>query len=290
MIRPWPPPIWLILLLPWPNWISGQEPPLRVVGSHYVQKILGYDGSEGEESIAYRMTSSLLGLMKIREGLADVAFVIQSSQAHPSVPGTANIPLGYWSVYFAVHGDNPLTEVPLARLSDLLRKTRQGLKSEWGFLLPDEPDWANRPMLVTFGLTEEDPSYPVLNHWFFQDEAVQELGSLGEYLADPIGAGSSALLVLSQLPEVDRGLRLLSLVQTGDSVGFPPSQENLFFGDYPLRCSLHLVARDIEEPRTRRFLAGFFQSGDLEKLGDSGFVAVPANVRNQALLEFDLEF
>ena len=268
----------------------GQDPPLRVVGSHYVKEILGYDSSEGKESIAYRMTSSLLGFEKIREGLADVAFVIHSSEAHPSIPGTANIPLGFWGVFFAVHRNNPLTEVPLIRLSELLRKTRHGLNSEWGFLLPGEPDWANRPLLVTFGLTKEDPSYPVLNHWFFQDEKVEELGSLGENPADPFGAGSSELLVLSQLPEIDRGLRLLSLVQPWDSVGFPPSQENLFFGDYPLRCSLHLIARDIAEPRTRRFLADFFQSEDLEKLGNSGFVTVPANVRNQALLEFDLEF
>ncbi|MBC9866426.1 MAG: hypothetical protein F7O42_00835 [Opitutae bacterium] len=290
MNRPWLPLIWSISLLAWPIWIAGQELPLMVVGSHYVKDILGYDSSEEQESIAYRMTSSLLGDMKIREGLADVAFVIQSSEAHPSTPGTANILLGFWGVFFAVHRDNPLTEVPLNRLSELLRNTRHGLNSKWGFLLPGEPDWTNRPLLVTFGLTEEDPSYPVLNHWFFQDEKVAEFGSLGENPADPFGAGSSALLVLPQLPEVDQGLRLLSLVQPGDSVGFLPSQENLFFGDYPLRCSLHLIARDISEPRTRRFLAEFFQSGDLEKLGNSGFVVVPANVRNQALLEFDLEF
>ncbi len=284
------PSIRLISLFAGPILIMGQDPPLRVAGSHYVKEVLDYDVSEGEDAIAYQMTGSLLGLMKIREGLADVAFVIQSSETHPSLRGTSNLPLGFWGVYFAVHRDNPLTEVPLARLSELFRKTRRGLKSEWGYLLPGEPDWVNRPLLVTFALTEEDPSYPVLNHWFFRDEKVEEFGSLGENLADSYGAGPSALLVLSQMPEADRGLRLLSLVQPGDSVGFPPSRENLFFGDYPLRYTLHLVVRDIAEPRTRQFLADFFQSEDLEKLGNSGFVAVPANVRKQALLEFDLEF
>ena len=268
----------------------GHSSPLRVVGSHYLEGILGPDTSEGEDSIAYDMTSSLIGLVKIREGLADVAFVIQSPEEQPSLPGSTGILLGYWSIFFAVHRDNPITEVPLAGLSELLRKTRHGLQSEWGNLLPHEPDWANRPVLVTFGLTENDPSYPILNHWFFQDEKVDAFDSLGEPTDHPHGVEPYALLVASRLPEADVGHRLLSLVQPGDSVGFPPSPENLFYGDYPLRCSLHLVVRDIEDPLTRQFLADFFLSGDLEKLANSGFVAVPDNVLKQALLGFDLEF
>ena len=268
----------------------GQDNPLRVVGSHYVGEILGYEASDAEVSIEYRMTSSLLGLIKIREKLADVAFVLRFSHAHPSLKETASIPLGFWGIFFVVHQDNPLSEVSITQLSDLLRKTRDGLNSGWGLLLPGEPTWTNRPVSVAFGLTEDHPSYPILAHWFFDDQKVGKFGSLGEDLADPYRAGSSSLLVLSRLPAANRGLRLLSVVQPGEMVGFPPSPENLFFGDYALRSSLHLVIGDISEPRSRQFLADFFQSGDFEKLENSGLVAVPAEVLNQALLEFDLEF
>ncbi len=71
------------------------------------------------------------------------------------------------------------------------------------------------PVSVAFGLTEDHPSYPILAHWFFDDQKVGKFGSLGEDLADPYRAGSSSLLVLSRLPAANRGLRLLFSGSTG---------------------------------------------------------------------------
>ena len=290
MNRPWLSLAWLIPILACPSWMMGHSHPLRVVGSHYLEEIFHANLSNEDNSIHYQMTSSLLGLLKIREGLADVAFVLQSPEEQPLPPGSANVALGYWGIFFSVHRDNPTTEIPLAGLSELLRKTRLGLRLKWGIFLPHEPDWANRPVKVTFGLSDNNPSYPILRSWFFQDEKVDGIHFLADHAAQPHVVEPYTLLVSSRLPEAQGDLRPLSLVQPGDSVGFPPSPENLFFGDYPLRCSLNLIVRDMEDPRSIQFLTLFFQSEIPKMLAHSGFVAVPDNAQNQALLKFDLEF
>ena len=81
-----------------------------------------------------------------------------------------------------------------------------------------------------------------------------------------------------------------ALIESGQSIGYPPSAESLYFGDYPLRLSLYLLVRDVTDPKVRVFLQAFFESNQLELLENSGLVSAPENVQKQALLEFDLEF
>jgi ABC-type phosphate transport system substrate-binding protein len=221
------------------------------------------------------MTGSYIGLLKLKDKFADVAFVLQTSDGHPDLDGLITIPIWFWGVYFAVEESNPLNEVEVDVLSDVFRKTRDGLKSEWGSLLPNSPRWINRLVFVTFDMAESDPSFPVLLNQFFDDEAPQNYSSMGERIETPYLAGASNLLVMSKMPQPGKGLRALSLVQSGQSVGLPPSAENMFFGDYPLRTLLFIAVRDPKEPKVRAFIGDLFETKRLKMLENSGLVSVP---------------
>jgi ABC-type phosphate transport system substrate-binding protein len=197
------------------------------------------------------MTGSTLGLLKLKEGFADVAFVTQTLEGNPAMDGLAAIPLGFWGLYFAVQEDNPLNEVEIAVLSEIMRKTRDGLKSEWGSLLPKEPKWSNRLVFVTFDIQETDPSYPVLLNQFFEDEVLEKFSSMGERIENPYLSSASNLLVMSKLPIPGKGLRSLALIESGQTIGYPPSAESMYFGDYPLSLSLYLLVRDVTDPKVR---------------------------------------
>lgn len=273
------------------NGLEAQK--LRVVGSDFVGSALELENGEGETmdgvSVDFRFSGSLVGLFKIQEGLADVAFVLQSPENEEALRSMTSIPLGFWGVYFAVTEENPVTEVDEAAMSEILRKSRDGLKSEWGSLLREEPRWTNRLIFVTYDIEETDPSFPVLLNQFFNNEVPEKFSSMGERLEDPYLASASNLLILSQLPIPNRGLRPLAWVESGQSVGYPPSPDSLFYGDYPLRLPLLLIVRDKESLQVKAYLKELFASGRLNNLKKSGFVPVPENVQKQALLEFDLE-
>ena len=95
---------------------------------------------------------------------------------------------------------------------------------------------------------------------------------------------------MSHLLESGRGLRALSLIDDDQNVGFSPSGENLFFGDYSLKTTLYLVFRDSSDPKVRAFVRDFFEKNRLDSLRVAGLVEVPQNIQKQALLEFDLDF
>jgi ABC-type phosphate transport system substrate-binding protein len=82
----------------------------------------------------------------------------------------------------------------------------------------------------------------------------------------------------------------LSLIEENQTVGYPPSSENMLFADYPLRSSLFLVLRDPEDEKTRIFVSDFFDKKRLGNMEKNGLVKVPENMQKQALLEFDLDF
>ena len=266
---------------------------IRVVGSDDVAKALQLNESGGDRvgsyDVQYRMTGSLLGLLKLREGLAEVAFVMQNPNEEQAFEDLQLIPLGFWGLYIAVQEENPLTEIKVEDLTEILRKTRDGLKSEWGTLLPSEPKWTNRLIFVTFDVEETDPSFPILLNQFFHNEVPEKYDSMGERIEDPYLASAANLLIMSHLPDSTRGLRSLAWIAKEENVGYPPSPQSLFYGDYPLRTPLYLAVAKKEDPKVKAFLEEFFSSSSLEILEKSGLVPVPENVLKQALLEFDLE-
>lgn len=281
-----------ILLCGWGGITSLNSETIRVVGSDSVGRILSLESSEVDKSltVSYQMSGSLGGLIKLREGYADIAFVLQTSEGYPGMDGLTAIPLGYWSLIVAVKEDNPLIELSLKEMQQLFEKTNDGLKTEWGMLLPDEPKWSHRSIFFTVDVGADDPSYPLFVEEFFEGERPQKLSSFGDKLDNPYLAGPSNLLIMSRLPEPEKELRTVALIEDGKEFGYPPTSENLHFGDYPLRTSLFMVIRDKKSEQTRSYLRSFFGSGRLESLYASGLIPVPENVRNLALLEFDLEF
>ena len=57
---------------------------VRVVGSNFAGEALGIDANSeekmGAHSVHYHMTGSLIGVIKLQENLADVAFVVQTAK------------------------------------------------------------------------------------------------------------------------------------------------------------------------------------------------------------------
>ncbi len=271
---------------------SADAQTIQVAGSNFVGSELQLEGSGesvGNYSVHYQMSGSLLGTLKLKEGLVDVAFVLQRPDELQTLEDLYVIPLGFWGIYFAVQEDNPMTELKEAEITEVLRKTKDGLKSEWGSLISNEPKWTNRLIFVNFDVQEADPSFPILVNQFFGNEIPENYGNMGERIEDPYMASSANLLIMSQLPDSSRGLRSLSWIKTDESVGYPPSPESLFYGDYPLRLPLYLVVADKADPKVVAYLKAFFDSDQQDMLKNSGFVPVPENLQKQALLEFDLE-
>ena len=57
---------------------------VRVVGSNFAGEALGIDANSeekmGAHSVHYHMTGSLIGVIKLQENLADIAFVVQTAK------------------------------------------------------------------------------------------------------------------------------------------------------------------------------------------------------------------
>ncbi|MBH54732.1 MAG: hypothetical protein CMI18_10340 [Opitutaceae bacterium] len=62
---------------------------IQTAGRDFAGTALGWDAQSGAKvsnyQVSYRMPGSLAVLLKIREGLTDVAFVLQTTYGHPNL-------------------------------------------------------------------------------------------------------------------------------------------------------------------------------------------------------------
>ena len=77
---------------------SADSQTIKVAGSNFVGFAVQLEGNGeriGNYGVHYRMSGSLLGTLKLKEGLADVAFVLQRPDEFQTLEGLQVIPLGF---------------------------------------------------------------------------------------------------------------------------------------------------------------------------------------------------
>ncbi len=266
---------------------------LRIVGSDLVGDILADRLLEIEESVDFDikliLSGSLLGKVKMHEGLADVALIVeQVDGVSAQVEGHVKIPIGFWGIYLGVSHDNPILKTNVSALRDVVEATYRGKSSSWQLIAGDDSYQHDRLVFLACNVEATDAAFPVFLKYFLGNKR-HELKRLGGRIEDLNGLGDSVLVLLSYLPTGNE-LKLLGVSANEESPGFPPSAENMYYGDYPLSTSFYLLLNKSADERARRFVQEFLDDKTLKLLDESGLIFASKNVQKQALLEVDLEF
>ncbi len=271
--------------------------PLRVVGSDFLEAplkpVFRKYADETGQAVNVNMHGSLPAMKDLASGQADVAVIaVPLGEAQIAKP-LVSVPVAFQSVVVMVNRQNPLTEISVRQLAGIFGTGVERELTRWEDLGLTGL-WTNRPIQAISvnrqeGVVQELFRSTVLNGGQFKPN-LQTLDS-PERVRDVLRTEAGAIAIAGR-PAGDDKTKVL-LVSSGKSgqgaqLAFPPTEENLLYGDYPIRLPFLIVFREENRAEVKGLVRALLSDEAAEQLGHAGFFAIPSAARKRFVLELDI--
>jgi ABC-type phosphate transport system substrate-binding protein len=252
-----------------------------------VRQVLQAELAAAGVAAEIRFDGSLLGLRDLEAGTVDVG-LLAITDARSAEVNLRKYPVAYQIVTFLVHTTNPVMELSYADLYNLYQEN--GTISDWSALTTDSR-WSDRKVSLRASRRENRITLELFN------ELVLEGAPLKQAVRYTAGGNAALLAAVTEDPTalvLAPGLRVSPPVKalavkraTGDR-GFTPSQDNVFFGDYPLRLPFYLVVGEAVAPETvGALLRVLYGDAVTQALAEVDYLPVPEQEQRSILFPFD---
>jgi ABC-type phosphate transport system substrate-binding protein len=224
---------------------------------------------------------SVNALAALREGRADLA-IIAVPDGQPLPADLVCKPLVFDVATVVVNDSNPLTEINLRTLAMVLARSSAS-SDKWGVLGLKDP-WASRSITVYLPDASNGITLPLLRSMTvisgkFSDSA--GVWTTKDQMEHIVREQPSSIVVMrgNNVPGGGRALGI-SLKDGKDQFAYRPTQDSVFYGDYPLRLPFYIAVRK-DAPQPVLDLEKVLLSDASATLFDAaGFVPVPVSERN----------
>jgi phosphate transport system substrate-binding protein len=263
----------------------------RIAGSDWLGPILGDALAQSSQlkgvELQMHFKGSIPAKQQLKAGKADIA-IIASPQKEDLGASYHVIPLGFEVALVGVNVENPLNEINYKQLEGIFGASKNenigrwsdlGLSGAWAtrgiqsMLLPRQ---TGTTLLFIHDVLKEGNVRPTVR-WVDTIHAIEQ--RLG---ADP---GSIAILPFTSRVEATKLLAVAKESVSG--VSFTPTEENIFYGDYPLRLPLYLVFSKMPSPETQKVVQVLLSEAVARKLSEQGVCPLPKKIRERTFLELD---
>lgn len=235
------------------------------------------------------LKGSVLALDAMRDGVPDITLIASPEDRMLDAAGYKSFPLCYMIGVIAVNESNPMPDITLAQLGDLL-DANLGLKT-WSDLGLSGALASRNIKIVTYegghGMALEMVKYMALKDRDMRS-SVETLPSM-ENVLQALRVEPNTLAIV---PRNIRSDEVKVLPVSGGSSGqgdyaFGPSEDNVNFGDYPLRLKFYLCIREENLPMMLGFLKSLY-SKDMAQVFENQYITpVSRRDRERIILELD---
>lgn len=226
---------------------------------------------------------SLLGLRDLEAGSVD-ATLLAIPDGRSAESNLRRFPVGFQIVAFAVHENNPVGELSYEDLVNLFRDN--GTIDDWSNLTAD-PVWSDRKVTLLASRREDAITLELFNALVLKGDrlkpSVRYSSGPGSDLLAAIIDDPTMLALLPSM-DVDGPVKLLAVRESADFQGYTPSEDNVFFGDYPLRLPFYLVVSErMEEASLEKLLSVIYSPEVSDALMAANCLPIPEQ-EQQAIL------
>lgn len=263
--------------------LMGSE--IRVVGSDILSEILTPSFQVYKSGVNNEMKGSYGAMEKVKLGEADVAIVaIPDGNEMPGEEWTCR-PLAYEVTVFGVHNTNPLNEIDLKKAAKIFG--RPGVNN-WG-KIGVEGSLAKKGVRAVM-MDERSSLVKELFRWRalkggefnVEIEFEKNQGKLADILKDR----EESIVLMNSIPKEGHVLSVLD-TERGDEFSFSPTQENVYYGDYPLRVPYYVVYPKGKQDKVEKFVSFLYGKRVQEDLQNGHLYVVPEKVRKRFVEELD---
>ena len=255
--------------------------------SDFIAEPLQLDAEQRGNDLEIKAVGSLTALEHLRVGKADLAIIaIPSGDALPEGDFSVE-PFAYEVAVVVVNKDNPLNDVTLSQLGGIFGDSENYNFTTWDQL--GLRGWDRRGIKTMAAQNSESIALELFKHSILKGGKLKSGVAMvkTDEVEHLVESDSSAIAVLSRLPQSEKIKPLMLSLET-DKPAFGPSENNIHYGDYPIRLAFYLVYRSSDFGKLGGLIDFLYSDEVAQVLGENSLFSLPDTVRRQ--LQTDLQF
>ena len=284
----------MLLLLPLSLIATAQAEEIRIAVSdlladHILAPLKVY-GAENDTTFVVDSIGSLPALDRLRSDEIDLAIV--------AVPEGDELPRDEFNIYpfaydvavIVVNDSNPIDEISVARLGGIFGSNEELNLNTWGEL--GLSGWESRNIKALAGINDKSIALELFKHSIFKGGGLKPNVSVVKdtEIEDLIGSDVASIAILSRVPE-NSNIKVLMVSSSGDTYApaFGPTDDNVHYGDYPIRLSFYILYNARDDVKVRSTIRELLNDEVATSLRANDFIALPDTLRRKFLIDLDLE-
>ena len=246
--------------------------------------------ASGEEhSIEFKVDSigSLPALERLRSDEIDLAIIAVPEDTDVPRDEFRVFPFAYDVAVIAVNQSNPINEISLASLGGIFGANEESNYTTWGDL--GLSGWGSRSIKTLAGQNDKSISLELFKFSVLRGgqmkttvASVKDSEIEGSLLSD-----AASIAILPRVPK-SKKVKALMISREVDGPAFSPTDDNVHYGDYPIRLAFYIVYNERDEALAQKVLRVLLNDDLAASLRDNNLFALPDTVRRKLTMDLDL--
>ncbi len=283
-----------LLLLPLTLIATAQAEEIRIAASDlladYIKAPLEAYAAENDSTFVVDSIGSLPALDRLRSDEIDLAII--------AVPDGDEVPRDEFSVYpfaydvavIVVNASNPIDEISVARLGGIFGSKEELNLNTWGEL--GLSGMGSRNIKALAGTSDESIALELFKYSILKGSVMKPSVSMVKdtEVEDLLRSDAASIAILSRMPE-NRNIKVLMVSSDSDTYApaFGPTDDNVHYGDYPIRLAFYIVYNLRDDAKLRPIVRELLNDEVATSLRSNDLVSLPETVRSKFLIDLDLK-
>ncbi|MGJ8638584.1 MAG: PstS family phosphate ABC transporter substrate-binding protein [Opitutaceae bacterium] len=245
-------------------------------------------GEENGITFDIESVGSLPAMDNLRSDDIDLA-IIAVPEVDPKLREEFTLfPFAYDVAIVAVNAGNPIDEISLGRLGGIYGASEEFNFNTWGEL--GLSGWGSRSIKPMAGAADDSISLELFKHAVFQGGAMKpKVAMVKDVEVESMVEGDPAsIAIMSALPK-SKKVKAIMISDSADSPAFGPSEDNVHYGDYPIRLAFYVIFSNRDEEKLKPVLRVLFGDEVATGLRENDLFALPDTIRRKLTVDLDLE-
>jgi ABC-type phosphate transport system substrate-binding protein len=242
-----------------------------------------------EHSVEFDIASigSLPALDRLRSDEIDLAIIAVPEGAEVPRDEFLTFSFAYDVAVVAVNASNPINEISMARLGGIFGSEEELNYTSWGDM--GLSGWGNRSIKPLAGLTDESISlelfkFSVLRGGQMKTTVAEVKDSEIEEL---LRSDAASIAILPRMP-ASKQVKALMISSEANGPAFGPTEDNVHYGDYPIRLAFYIVYNARDKARVQELHRVLMSDEIADALRNHYLYALPDTVRRKLTIDLDL--
>lgn len=285
-----------LFILPLLFSLAAQADEIRIAASDlladYITEPLNAHAEEHDISFKIDKIGSLPALDRLRSDEIDLAIIAVPEGNEVPDQEFRVYPFAYDVAVVIVNESNPIDEVSLSQLGGVFGTNEELSFNTWGDM--GLSGWGGRNIKPLSGTGEDSIALELFKYSVFKGGSMKPGVAMvkDSEVVDLVSDDAASIAILSQIPNGEgQGVKVLMVSSNEDfnSTAFGPSDDNVHYGDYPIRLSFYIVYNQRDEEKLREVVRVLWDDEVAASLRENHLLSLPDTVRRKLLIDLDLD-